>query len=105
MQEAPSELEAFIDESIRLAGERGYRPTGFIQMRDRYGTMGAITRLVTGDVKPGLIRMIKLGLADRTIDFAAAEKFSEYFPKKVQEAAAWRLSEAKKEARKGVGKT
>lgn len=54
-----------------------------------------ITRLVTGDVRPGLIRMIKLGLADRTIDFAAAEKFSEYFLKEVQKAAAWRLSRAK----------
>jgi len=39
--------------------------------------------------------MIKLGLADRTIDFAAAEKFSEYFLKEVQKAAAWRLSRAK----------
>ena len=95
MRETPRDLEAFIDESIRLAGERGYRPTGFIQMRERYGTVEAITRLVTGDVRPGLIRMIKLGLADWTIDFAAAEKFSKYFPKEVQEAAAWRLARAR----------
>ena len=96
MPEAPRELEAFIDEGLRLARERGFPNIGFVQMRHRYGTMEAVTRLVTtGEVKSGLVRMIELGLKDWTIDFAVAEKFSEHFPPPVQEAAAWRLSEAK----------
>ena len=96
MPEAPRELEAFIDEGLRLARERGFPNIGFVQMRHRYGTMEAIRRLVTsGEVKSGLVRMIELGLEDWTIDFAVAETFSEYFSADVREAAAWRLSEAK----------
>ena len=96
MPEAPRELEAFIDEGLRLARERGFANIGFVQMRHRYGTLEAITRLVTsGEVKSGLVRMIELGLTDWTIDFAVAETFSGYFPAHVVEAARWRLSEAK----------
>ena len=94
MQETHPALEAFIDEGLRLARKRGYPNTGFVQMRGRYGTIGAITRLVTsGEIKKGLVRMIELGLADWTID-AAVEKFPECFREDVREAARWRLREA-----------
>ena len=96
MPEAPRELEAFIDEGLRLARDRGFPNIGFVQMRHRYGTMETIRRLVTsGEVKSGLVRMIELGLEDWTIDFAVTETFSKYFPAHIREAAAWRLSEAK----------
>ena len=96
MQEASQELEAFIEEGHRRAVERGYPNIGFMQMRARYGTIEAITRLVTsGEIKSGLRRMIELGLAEWTID-AAVAKFPERFPEDVQAAAQWRLSTAKK---------
>ena len=96
MPEAPRELEAFIDEGLRLARARGFPNAGFVQMRRRYGTMEAITRLVTsGEIKGGLVRMIELDLADWTIDAAVVGRFREYFPAAVREGAAWRLAEAK----------
>jgi len=46
-------LEAFVDETIRLARKHGYHPTEFLRMRSRYGTVGAISRLVrSGDIQP-----------------------------------------------------
>ena len=96
MQETCPELEAFIEEAHRRAMERGYRATGFMQMRARYGTICAITRLVkSGEIKSGLRRMIELDPADWTID-AAVAKFPTCFPEDVQVAAQWRLSQAKK---------
>ena len=94
--EASRELEAFIDEGNRRAAERGYRPAAFMEMRARYGTIEAITRLVTnGEIKSGLRRMVELGLADWTID-AAVAKFPTCFPPDIQEAAQWRLATARK---------
>ncbi len=98
-QTAIRELDAFVDESIRLCRERGYIASGFMGMRDRYGTVGAITRLVTsGEVKSGLRRMFELGLEDRCID-AAVGMFPLCFPENVRRAAAWRLEEARREVR------
>lgn len=98
-QAAIRELDAFVDESIRMCRERGYIASGFMGMRERYGTVGAITRLVTsGEVKSGLRRMFELGLEDRCID-AAVGMFPRCFPEDVREAAAWRLEEARKEIR------
>ena len=95
MQEPSRELEAFIEEGHRRAVARGYRNTAFMQMRERYGTIEAITRLVkSGEVKSGLRRMIELGLAEWTID-AGVANFPEHFPEDVQAAAQWRLSTAK----------
>ena len=37
------DLEAFVDEGIRRARERGYHPTAFVQMRERYLTVEAIS--------------------------------------------------------------
>ena len=95
MQEASQELEAFIEEGHRRAVARGYPNTGFMQMRARYGTIEAITRLVKrGEIKSGLRRMIELDLADWTID-AAVANFPKCFPPEVRAAAQWRLSRAK----------
>jgi hypothetical protein len=43
---ASAELEAFIDEGIKLSIERGYHPTIFVGMRHARGTIDAIERLV-----------------------------------------------------------
>ena len=86
--------EAFVYVGIRLARERGYPNAGFIQARNRYGTIEAITRPGTsGEIKRGLVRMVAIGLADWTTD-AAVGRFPECFRADVREAANWRLGEA-----------
>jgi len=45
-------LESFIDETIRLSRENGYHPTAFLTMRQRLGTVKAISKLVeSGDIQ------------------------------------------------------
>jgi hypothetical protein len=57
------DLEAFIDETIRLAKEHNYSPTVFRGMRAQYGTVAAIEKLVqSGDVQSGFKRLESLGL-------------------------------------------
>ena len=90
-------LEAFIDELIRLSAKSGYHPTVFIGMRARHGTVPAISRLVTsGEIQSGFRRLQQLGLLDWTIE-AAVTKFPDEFSREVQEAAEWRLRQAKGE--------
>jgi len=88
---ANAELEAFIDETIKVAARKGYHPTIFIGMRRNYGTVEAISRLVVnGDVQSGFSRLKKLGLLDYTIE-AAVIKYPTEFSNTVQECAAFRL--------------
>ena len=88
-------LESFIDETIRLAGLKGYHPTTFITMRDRHGTAPAISKLVvSGDIQSGFTRLQQLGLLDWTIE-TAVTKFPGEFNREVLEAAEWRLRQAK----------
>ena len=88
-------LDAFIDETIRLARQKGYHPTAFIAMRQRHGTVPAISRLVvSGDIQSGFKRLRELGLLDWTIE-AAVMKFPAEFNREVWEAAKWRLEQAK----------
>ncbi|SFN00077.1 hypothetical protein SAMN05192571_111101 [Pleomorphomonas diazotrophica] len=87
-------LDSFIDETIRISSVHGYHPTTFIGMRQRYGTVTAISRLVaSGEVQSGFRRLIELGLKDYTIEQAVI-LFSNEFSKSVFEAAKWRLSQA-----------
>lgn len=91
-------LDAFIDETIRLSAERGYHPTTFIGMRQRYGTVVAISRLVvSGDIQSGFGRLFELGLLDWTIE-AAVTKFPDEFSREVVDAAIWRLDQVDREA-------
>jgi len=90
MQASP-ELEAFIDETIRVSAEHGYHPTAFIGMRNRHGTLDAISRLVvSGDVQSGFSKLHKLGLLDHTIE-AAVMRFPSEFGKQARECAEFRL--------------
>ena len=87
-------LEEFVDESIHRSSEHGYRPTGFIGMRNRFGTVGAIDRLVrSGDIKGGFKRLEALGLLEWTVE-AAVLRFPDEFSREVRAAAEWRLAQA-----------
>ena len=90
-----AELEEFVDESIRRSSEHGYRPTAFIGMRSRFGTVGAIDRLVrSGDLKGGFKRLEALGLLEWTVETAVL-RFPGEFSREVRAAAEWRLSQAR----------
>ena len=88
---ASAELESFIDETIVVSAQKAYHPTTFIGMRQRHGTVEAISRLVvSGDLQSGFSRLKKLGLIEYTIE-AAVMKFPMEFSKTAQECAAFRL--------------
>jgi len=95
---ASAALETFIDESVRISQEHGYNPTAFNAMRDRYGTVPAIERLVSsGEIQSGFKKLERLGLLNWTIE-AAVLKFANEFSSSIRAAAEWRLQQAKKEA-------
>ncbi len=88
-------LEAFIDETIRIARERGYNPTAFIAMRHRHKTIEAISRLViNGEIQSGFRRLKTLGLLDWSIE-AAVLKFPGEFTSEVRQCAEFRLRVAR----------
>jgi hypothetical protein len=89
---ATPELEAFIDETIRVSHAHGYNPTVFVSMRFQLGTVAAITKLVESpDVQSGFKRLKALGLLDHTIE-AAVLRFPNEFPARTRECAEFRLS-------------
>lgn len=91
-------LESFIDETIRIARERGYNQSAFIAMRHRHGTIDAFARLVvSGETQTGFKRLTSLGLLDWTIE-AAVLKFPDEFTPDVRQSAEFRL----RLAREGV---
>lgn len=88
------ELENFIDELIRRAGEKGYRPTIFIGKRAELGTVEAIKKLViSGDIQSGFRRLYEIGLLEWSIEAAILE-FPDEFTQDEQRAARWRLEQA-----------
>jgi hypothetical protein len=88
-------LENFVDESVRHSRESGYNPTAFNVMREHYGTIGAIERLVaSGEIQSGFIRLQQMELVDWTIE-AAVLKFPKEFSRDIRDAAQWRLEQAK----------
>lgn len=96
MKRASPELEAFIDEAIRRGSAKRYHPTIFIDMRQRLGTRGAISKLVqNGDIQSGFKRLHQLNLLDWTIE-AAVQKFSGEFSATDLECATFRLREAQR---------
>ena len=96
---ASPELEAFIDESIKLSKERGYNPTVFVGMRHQYGTVDAIERLVqSGDLQSGFRRLIQLSLLDWTIE-TAVTKFPTEFSHNAKQCAEWRLQQVRPDSK------
>lgn len=91
MAVASSELESFIDNTIRVAAEHKYYPTTFLEMRKRHGTLEAMNRLVvSGDVQSGFTRLKDLDLLDYSIEEGIL-RFPEEFPKASRECAEFRL--------------
>jgi hypothetical protein len=92
---ASPELEAFIDEALRLSKERGYNPTVFVGMRHQHGTIDAIERLVqSGDLQSGFKRLKQLGLIDWTIE-SAVTRFPAEFSHNAKQCAEWRLQQVR----------
>jgi hypothetical protein len=92
---ASAALEAFIDESIKRAKERGYHPTVFQGMRSQYGTIDAIERLVqSGDIQSGFKRLKELGLLEWSIE-SAVVRFPSEFSRNALQCARWRLEQAR----------
>jgi len=90
---ASPELEALIDEGLRLSKERGYNPTIFVGMRHQHGTIDAIERLVqSGDMQSGFKRLKQLDLIDWTIE-SAVTKFPAEFSHNARQCAEWRLAQ------------
>jgi hypothetical protein len=93
VRSASAALEAFIDESIELAKQRGYDPIVFKGMRRNHGTLEAIERLVrSGDIQSGFKRMKQLDLLAWTVE-AAVLKFPSEFTRNARECAEWRLQQ------------
>ena len=87
-------LEAYIDEGIKRSYEAHLPPTRIKEMRDRFGTIGAIERLVSsGDIQSGFQAAVAAGLAEWTLE-AAVLKFPSLFSKQLCEAAEFRLKQA-----------
>jgi hypothetical protein len=85
------DLEAFIDETIRLAGRKGYYPSVFQGMRSRHGTIKAIEKLVqTGEVQSGFKRLTELGLLEWSIE-AAVLRFPDRFTPAARDCAEFRI--------------
>jgi hypothetical protein len=90
---ASPELEAFIDEGIKLSIERGYHPTIFVGMRHTHGTIDAIERLVQSpDIQTGFHRLHQLNLLEWTIE-AAVRRFPSEFSNDARQCAEWRLQQ------------
>jgi hypothetical protein len=88
---ATYDLDTFIDESIRRSIKAGYRPTVFVGMRARHGTVEAITRLVqSGEIQSGFEKLRQLGLLEWSIE-AAILKFPDRFTASARECAEFRL--------------
>jgi hypothetical protein len=71
-------LTEFIDESIRLATEKGEPPVAFISMRAKHGLVTAI-RLCVDRGSSGLDTADKLGMLEWSLE-AAVLKFPSDFP-------------------------
>jgi hypothetical protein len=70
-----ADLDAFIDEGLRISKAHHYYPHDFERMRARWTTRGAIRRLVvSGDLQSGFNKMKDLGLLEWTVE-AAVLKF------------------------------
>jgi hypothetical protein len=82
-------LEDWVDEGIE---RQGYYPSEFIAMRERYGTVAAMERLVkSGYIQSGFIRLKKLGTALEWSVEAGILKFPERFTREAREVAQFRI--------------
>lgn len=92
MTDQPNSLEDWVDESIKRSRSRGYHPTVFIGMRERFGTRVAIEHLVrSGEIQSGFHRLRQLGMLTWSIE-AAVRQFPDEFTAEARECAEFRLN-------------
>ena len=85
-------LEVWVDESIRLSQAKGYHPSNFIAMRERYKTVGAMEKLVeSGHIQSGFVKLKKLGMAREWSVEAGILKFPGRFSPGARACAQFRL--------------
>jgi hypothetical protein len=91
MVKASKELEAFIDESVRVSIKHGYRPSNFMRMRTDLGTLSTIKKLViSGELQSGFKRLKELGIVEWSLE-QAVRNFPKEFSKAEIECAHWRI--------------
>jgi hypothetical protein len=94
-------LEAFVDESLRLFARRGYHPHQFNQMRETYGTVEAIERLVrSGEIQSGFKRLQALRMLDRSME-GTVQRFPERFTAEARDCSDFRIKNASDPALRG----
>lgn len=86
-------LSDWINDSIKASSERGYYPTEFIKMREKYrDDVMVIKRLMeNSEIQSGFQRLDDLGLADKWSMEVAVFLFSDLFPPKTKTWAEYRL--------------
>jgi hypothetical protein len=61
----------FLAEAHRRCIKAGYHPTIFVRMKNQYGTVPAITKLIeSGTIQSGLDRCVELGLTPWSLEMA-----------------------------------
>lgn len=83
-----------VDECRRLK----YLPTTWIGMMNGPGGAAAAARrlLVSGDIQSGFERLIRMGRADLTVEYAVLQpRWHDLFEEQHREAAQWRLDRAR----------
>ena len=90
------EFQVACEEAVRECHGLGYAPTAWVAMMERHGAGEAAKRLlVSGDIQPGLLRLLKLGRVDLTVEHAVLlDRWHELFDDQDRELASWRLTQA-----------
>lgn len=90
------EFNLACEQAVRECRHLGYSPTVWVSMMERHGAVDAAKRLlVSGDLQPGLLRLLRLSRADLTIEQAVLdERWLDLFSDQDRELAQWRLEQA-----------
>jgi hypothetical protein len=92
--------EEFHAECVRAVDELRslkYVPTAWIHMMNGPGGAAAAARrlLVSGDIQSGFERLIRMGRADLTVEYAVLQpRWRDIFEDQHRQAARWRLQQA-----------
>jgi hypothetical protein len=98
MKKASKDLEVFLDKAHAVCVKQGMKPKVFEPMRQRYGTLEAIRKIVTkGVLQDFLVEMQKLGIARYSLE-AAVLKFPNEFDAETIACARWRLKLVREKA-------
>jgi hypothetical protein len=96
VDELQQEFHVACERATAECRQLGYVPSAWIGMIERHGAVEAAKRLlVSGDLQPGLLRLLRLGRSDLTIEHAVLQdRWLELFNDQDRELAQWRLAQA-----------